>query len=150
MKFSITTTFALTLLGTIAFADGHATGDATAGEKIFKRCKACHSVVSTEGEVIQKGGSVGPNIYGLYNRVAGTNSEFGEKYGDSVREAGEMGLAWNETDFVTYVADPKKFLAGFLDNKKARSSMSFKLKKEADAKNVWAYLVSTAPEESTD
>jgi len=32
-----------------------------------------------------------------------------------------------------------------MDDKKAKSKMSFKLKKEKDAANVWAYLVSVGP-----
>ena len=141
---------ALILTGTGAFADGHATGDAAAGANLFKRCKACHSIVSTDGEVIRKGGAVGPNLYGVYKRTAGSEDAYAEKYRDSIREAGENGLIWNETDFVAYVADPKKFLASFLDDSTARSGMSFKLKKEADAKAIWAYLVSVGPEVGAD
>ena len=86
----------------------------------------------------------------MYKRTAGNEDAYAEKYHDSIREAGESGLIWNETDFVAYVADPKKFLASFLDDSKARSSMSFKLKKEADAKAIWAYLVSVGPEVGAD
>lgn len=146
MKFLTATTLTLALLGAPAFADGHASGDAEAGEKVFKKCKSCHSIVDDAGEAIQKGGRTGPNLYGLYTRVAGTNEDFGKKYGDSLQEAGAAGLEWNEADFVVYLEDPKKFLASYLDNKKARSKMSFKLKKEADAQNVWAYIVSVGPE----
>ena len=129
-----------------AFADGHATGDAAEGEKVFAKCKACHSVVSADGEAIVKGGRNGPNLYGVYTRVAGTEEEFAGKYGDSLIEAGEKGLEWNEADFVTYVADPRDFLRAYNDDSKARSKMSFKLGDEEDAKNVWAYLVSVGPE----
>lgn len=50
---------------------------------------------------------------------------FGNKFRDSIREAGENGLVWNESDFVAYIADPKKFLATFLNDSKAKSGMSF-------------------------
>jgi cytochrome c len=129
-----------------AFADGHATGDAAEGENVFKKCKACHSIVDAEGEVIVKGGRNGPNLYGLYTRVAGSEEEFGRKYGDSLVEVGEGGLSWDEANFVAYVADPRDFLRTTLDNKRARSKMSFKLGDEDDAKNVWAYIVSVGPE----
>lgn len=145
MKYVTATTFALALMGAPAFADGHATGDAEAGAKVFNKCKACHSIVDGDGEVIQKGGRNGPNLYGLYQRVAGTDEEFGKKYGKHLIATGEAGLMWNEADFVTYVADPKKFLATYLDDKKARSKMSFKLRGEEDQLNVWAYLVSVGP-----
>ncbi|GAA6178405.1 MULTISPECIES: c-type cytochrome [Sulfitobacter] len=146
MKSVFFTTLALAFLGMPVFADGHATGDANAGEKVFKRCKACHSIIDTSGDVIQKGGAVGPNLYGLYNRIAGTDPVFSDKYGSSIVEAGESGLAWSETDFMSYVADPKKFLAVYLDDKQAKSKMGFKLKKVDDARDIWAYLVSVGPE----
>ena len=141
-----TAALGLALAAGPAFADGHATGDAAAGKDVFKKCKACHSVVDAGGEVIVKGGRNGPNLYGLYQRVAGTEEAFGKKFGKSIVEAGAAGLAWNEEDFVTYVADPRGFLRTYLDDKKAKSKMSFKLKGEEDARNVWAYLVSVGPE----
>lgn len=129
-----------------AFADGHATGDAAAGEDVFKKCKACHSVVDAEGEVIVKGGRNGPNLYGILNRQAGSEEEFGKKYGKSLVEVGESGVMWDEANFVEYVADPRAYLRKTLDDKKARSKMSFKLGDEQDAKDVWAYLVSVGPQ----
>ena len=146
MKTTVATILALSFLVTPAFSDGHATGDTMAGEAIFKKCKECHSIVDPEGGVVQKGGKVGPNLYGLYGRTAGENADFGAKFGGSIKEAGEKGLIWNENNFVDYVADPKKFLATFLDDNSAKSKMGFKLKKETDARNVWAYLVSVGPE----
>ncbi|MEM9433363.1 MAG: c-type cytochrome [Pseudomonadota bacterium] len=136
---ALTTTF----LALPAFADGHATGDPAEGENVFKKCRSCHMITADDGTVIQKGGRTGPNLYGILDRVAGS-ADF--KYGKSIVETGEAGLQWNETDFVTYVADPKKFLATYLDNSKAKSKMSFKLKDAEDAANVWAYLVSVGPQ----
>ncbi|MEW9921766.1 cytochrome c family protein [Marimonas sp. MJW-29] len=150
MKLLKTAAFGLALAAGPAFADGHATGDAAAGETVFSKCKACHSIVDASGEAIVKGGRNGPNLYGLYTRQAGTEEEFGNKYGDSLVEAGEAGLTWDEATFVAYVADPRKFLQETLDDRKARSKMSFKLGDEADAKNVWAYLVSVGPEAATN
>ena len=104
--------------------------------------------MDADGNAIVKGGRTGPNLYGIYTRVAGTEEDFAKKYGDSLAEAGEAGLEWNETEFVSYVQDPKAFLQTYLDDKKARSKMSYKLRKEEDAKNLWAYLVSVGPEEA--
>ncbi len=126
------------------FADGHASGDASDGEKEFRKCKACHAIIADDETVIQKGGKTGPNLYGLYTRVAGSAEGF--KFGDDLAAAGEAGLTWDEESFIEYAADPKKFLAETLDNKKAKSKMSFKLKDAEDAANVWAYLVSVGPE----
>lgn len=141
-----TAAFGLMLSVGPAFADGHATGDAEAGAKVFGKCKACHSIVDADGETIAKGGRTGPNLYGLYTRVAGTQEDFGKKYGKSLVAVGEAGLAWDEEAFVAYVADPKAWLRETLDDKKARSKMSFKLGKADDAANVWAYIVSVGPE----
>lgn len=93
-----------------------------------------------------KGGRTGPNLYGLYTRQAGTEEDFGRKYGDSLVEAGEKGLIWDEEHFVTYVADPRAFLREYNEDNRARSKMSFKLGDEQDAKDLWAYIVSVGPE----
>ena len=143
MKLFAVTALGFALLSAPAFAGGHATGDAEAGAKVFNKCKACHMIQDAEGNDIVKGGRTGPNLYGLYTRVAGS-TDF--KYGKSIVEAGEAGLEWNEEEFVKYVADPKKYLAAYNDDKRAKSKMSFKLKKSDEAANVWAYLVSVGPE----
>jgi len=150
MKMLKTAAFGLALVAGPAFADGHATGDAAAGENVFSKCKACHSIVDADGEVIVKGGRNGPNLYGLYTRQAGSEEDFAKKYGKSIIEAGENGLTWDEASFVSYVADPREYLREILDDKKARSKMSFKLGDEQDAKDVWAYLVSVGPEATTN
>ena len=144
MTMRIASIFALCLGASPLWAEGHATGDAEAGENVFRKCKSCHMITDNEGTDIQKGGRTGPNLYGIYNRVAGSVEDF--RYGDSLVEAGEAGLAWEEESFVGYVADPKKYLASYLDDKRAKSKMSYRLKDEEDAKNVWAYLVSVGPE----
>jgi cytochrome c len=125
-----------------AFADGHASGDAEAGEKVFKKCKSCHMIVSDTDETIVKGGKTGPNLWGVVGRTAGT-ADF--KYGKDLVATGEAGLVWDEEQFVAYVADPKAFLRETLDDSGAKSKMSFKLKDADDAANVWAYLASVSP-----
>lgn len=145
MKLFAVTALGMALMSAPAFADGHASGDAEKGEKGFNKCKACHAIVDADGEVILKGGRTGPDLYGIYTRKAGSFEDF-KGYGDSLVEAGEKGLEWDEDSFVEYVADPKKFLAKHNDDKGARSKMSFKLRKEEDAKDIWAYLVSVGPE----
>ena len=147
MKLLAATALGMAMLSTPVFADGHATGNAEAGEKVFNKCKACHMIQDAEGTDIVKGGRTGPNLYGLYTRVAGS-TDF--KYGDSIVQAGEAGLAWDEENFVIYVADPKKFLAEYNDDKRAKSKMSFKLTNAGDAADVWAYLVSVGPEVKAD
>jgi len=148
MKNLLATTLGLCIVAAPVFADGHASGDAKAGEKVFDKCKACHSVVDADDNVIVKGGRTGPNLYGIYTRTAGSLDGF--KYGDSIIEAGEAGLEWNEADFLEYAADPRAFLRTYLDDKRAKSKMAFKLKDEEDRADVWAYLVSVGSEGEAD
>jgi len=117
-----------------------AEGDAAAGEKLFKKCKACHMIVNGD-DVIFKGGKTGPNLYGIIGRTAGTVEGF--KYGKSLVAAGEAGLVWDEEMITKYVIDPKAFLKEYLDDGGAKSSMSFRLKKGGE--DVAAYLASVAP-----
>lgn len=117
-----------------------AEGDAAKGEKTFKKCKSCHMVVSDAGDVIVKGGKTGPNLYGLPGRAAGAQEGF--KYGKSLAAAGEAGLVWDAEQFAEFTKDPKKYLASYLDDKKAKSKMSFKLKKGAE--DIYAYLESVS------
>ena len=134
----------LALVAAPAFAQEVPTGDAAAGEKVFAKCQTCHVVANEAGEVLAgKGSKTGPNLYGMPGRVAGTYPEF--KYGESIVALGATGFAWNEADFVTYVADPAKFLQTKLEDKKAKSKMMFKLPKEEDAKNVYAFIASLSP-----
>jgi|TARA_B110000211_G_C13871634_1_gene461092 cytochrome c len=124
-----------------AFADGHSTGDAEAGAKTFKKCKSCHMIVADDGEVILKGGKSGPNLYGVIGMTAGTSEGF--KYSKDLMAAGEAGLVWDEELLATWVQDPKAFLKDYLDNSKAKSKMSFKLKKGGE--DVAVYLASVGP-----
>ncbi|WP_170602971.1 c-type cytochrome [Ruegeria arenilitoris] len=119
-----------------------AEGDAEAGKKGFNKCKSCHMIADPAGEVIVKGGKTGPNLYGVAGRTAGTVE--GYKYGDSIVEAGENGLVWDEETFVAYAEDPKAFLKDYLGETAAKSKMTFKLKKGAE--DVYAYIVSVSGE----
>lgn len=132
----------LTVLAVLALsaAPAFAAGDAAKGEKQFKKCKSCHMVVSPEGDVLFKGGKVGPNLYGVIGRAAGSVEGF--KYGKDLAAAGEGGLIWDEENIVAYMADPKKFLEETL-GKKAKSKMTFRLKKNGE--DVAAYLASVSP-----
>ncbi len=126
------------MLATGAIADGHV----AEGEKLTaKRCKACHMIVDGDN-VILKGGKVGPNLWGVIGRAAG--AEEGFKYSKSLAAAGEKGLIWDEEQLAAYIGDPKKYLRTYLDDKKAKSKMTFKLKKDDQRNAVAAYLASLA------
>ncbi|MCW8842730.1 MAG: c-type cytochrome [Rhodobacteraceae bacterium] len=135
MKNLFVATAALIALSAPAFAEG----DAEKGEKAFKKCKACHMIVSPEGEEIFKGGRTGPNLYGIVGRTAGTVEDF--RYKDGLKDAAEAGFVWTEESIAEYVVDPKAWLDanGFAK----KSGMSFKMRK--DGEHVAAYLASVAP-----
>lgn len=119
-------------------------GDAAAGAKVFTKCQTCHTMTDADGKVVAgKGAKIGPNLYGMPGRVAGSYEGF--EYGEAMKALGATGFTWNEADFVTYVADPSKFLQAKLNDKGARGKMMFKLANETDAQNVWAYIVSLSP-----
>lgn len=143
MKLKLTAVLALLAAPALA-QDAAPTGDAAAGEKVFAKCQTCHDVANEAGEVLAgKGSKTGPNLYGMPGRVAGTYPDF--KYGESMVALGATGFKWNEADFVAYVADPTKFLQEKLGDKKAKGKMMFKLPKEEDAKNVYAFIASLSP-----
>lgn len=127
------------LAGVLAIAATGLTTDANAadGEKLFKRCVACHTL--EEGK-----NKVGPSLAGIVGRTAGTAP--GYKYSTINRSAGEAGLTWSEDNIVVYLADPSAFLADWLkengaaDKAKGRSKMSFKMPKEEDRKAVTEFL----------
>ncbi|WP_172329529.1 cytochrome c family protein [Mangrovicoccus sp. HB161399] len=115
-------------------------GDPAAGEKAFRQCQACHVVRNGAGEVLAgKTAKTGPNLYGLPGRVMG--SEEGFAYSDAFEEAQATGRSWDEEAFVTYVQDPNAYLSDMLEHK-SRSKMTFRLREEQDARDLWAYFSS--------
>jgi len=127
--------FAMSITGPV-----WAAGDVAAGAKGFKACKACHSIKNGD-EVIVKGGRVGPNLYGVVGRAAGSYE--GYKYSKSMLAANAAGLVWTEELIAEFITNPNDFLKKFLDDPKAKSKMSKKVKKGAP--DLAAYLASVAP-----
>ena len=128
--------YPLALLALVSPA--YAAGDAAKGEKEFNKCKSCHSIVADDGTAIVKGGKVGPNLYAVIGRIAGTAADFA--YSDVMKEAGAKGLVWNEEALVAYLPDPSKFLEEKSGDAAGKSKMTFKLAKGAE--DVAAYLAS--------
>ena len=108
-------------------------GDPSSGKKLFKKCKACHSL--EEG----KHKATGPSLFGVFGRQAGT-VEF--KFSKSMIAAGEAGLVWTPEAVDAYIIDPKAFLKETLGVSKVRNKMKFKMKKEDQRADVIAYLMS--------
>jgi len=127
-----------------AFAEG----DPAKGEKVFRKCTACHMV----GEKAKN--RVGPVLTGVVGRKAGTAE--GYKYSKLNQAAGEAGLEWTEENLIAYLPDPSGFLKKYLkendaaDKAKGRSKMVYKLKKEDERKDVVAYLKTFSKEPATN
>ena len=121
-KFVIAVAVALGAMSTSALAEG----DAAKGEKVFRKCKACHVADAEKNKV-------GPHLVGIIGRKAA--SVEGYKYGKGITDAAEKIGEWDEAKLVEYLADPKGYVGG-------KSKMTFKLKKEDQRMDVAAYLAS--------
>ena len=111
-------------------------GDATKGEADFKRCKSCHSITAPDGTSVQKGGKIGPNLWGLIGRPVGSVVDF--KYGAAMIAAGAAGLIWDEAMLVAYVTDPTAWLKEQTGDDAAVAKMTFKL--ATGGEDIAAYL----------
>jgi len=141
-------TIAATLVAAPAFADGHlaATGDAAEGESAFRQCQSCHVVQDADGEILAgRNGRSGPNLYGVVGRTAGVVEDFA--YSDLILAAGEAGLVYDEANFVAYVMDPTPHLRE-VSGESGRGKMSYKVRKEEDALNLYAFLAQFGAEEA--
>ncbi|MDB5376962.1 MAG: cytochrome c family protein [Rubritepida sp.] len=76
--------------------------DADAGQRVFNQCRACHVIAATGRN------GVGPNLFGVWGRAAGTVEGF--RYSTAMRERGAAGLVWNEENLRAYITDPKAVL----------------------------------------
>lgn len=120
------------LLGGVA-TPALAEGDATAGEKDFKKCKACHAV--GEGATDK----VGPQLNNVMGRVAGSSESYAKKYSKPMVAAGEGGLVWTTETLSEFLASPKTYMKG--------TKMSFAgFKKEQDIEDIIAYLHTFSPD----
>ena len=98
-----------------------AVGDAKVGKRVFRKCKACHSV--KEGK-----NGVGPSLYNILDADAGKVADY--KYSDALLAA---ELSWDVETMTAFLTKPKELVPG--------TKMSFAgLKKEADIVNLLAYL----------
>ena len=125
----------------LALATPALAGDAAKGEADFKKCKACHAITADDGTEIQKGGKVGPNLFGVIGRQIGALEGFA--FGASTVAAGADGTVWDEAMLAAYVADPGAWLKEKTGDTGAKSKMTFKLKEGGE--DIAAYLASVAP-----
>jgi cytochrome c len=116
--------FMLTAILAVTASGGAMAGDIKAGEKVFKKCKACHVVDAEKNKT-------GPHLVNIFGRNAGSLESY-KKYSKAMKES---GIVWNEETLDGYLEKPKKYVKG--------TKMAFAgLKKEEDRDNVIAYLKS--------
>ena len=99
-----------------------AMGDVAIGEKVFKKCAACHSIV--------KGGknNIGPALYNVIGRQVGSISDY--KYSKSLSA---YNKEWTIEELNGYLIKPAKWIKG--------TKMAFAgLRKEKDRASVIKYL----------
>ncbi len=75
--------------------------DATAGEKLFAKCKSCHQL----GETAKN--AIGPELNGLFGRPAGSIAGF--SYSPAMKAA---GFTWDDATFAAFLQDPKAKVPG--------------------------------------
>jgi cytochrome c len=130
-NFTLATAFAALVLATPALA-----ADPAAGEADFKKCKACHAIVASDGTEVVKGGKTGPNLGGVIGRPVASVADF--KYGESILAVGTSGAVWDEASLAAYITDPAAWLKEKTGDAAVKSKMSFKL--ASGAQDVAAYL----------
>ena len=99
-----------------------AMGDVTIGEKVFKKCAACHSIV--------KGGknNIGPALYNVVGRKTGVVSDY--KYSKALAS---YDKEWTFEELNGYLIKPAKWVKG--------TKMAFAgLRKEKERASVIKYL----------
>lgn len=118
------------------------TGDAAAGEEQFNRqCVTCHVVVNEAGDTLAgRNARTGPNLYGIPGGTIGAVADF--RYSEAVLALNAEGATWDEDSFVAYVQDPTAWLREATGNSRARGLMSWRVREEQQARDIYAYLAS--------
>jgi cytochrome c len=108
-----------------------AAGDPVAGEAVFKKCVACHSI--GEGATNR----VGPELNAVLGRTAGSLEGF--NYSRGLSDAGAAGLIWTPETLVPWLQKPRDFVPG--------TKMQFVgIPNPTDIGNVIAYLATFSPD----
>lgn len=109
------------MAGSFLLAAPAVAGDPAKGEKVFRKCKACHYVDEEKNKT-------GPHLVNIIGRAAGAVE--GYKYSKAMAE---LALVWDEETMAGFLAKPKKYLKG--------TKMAFVgLRKESDIADLIAYL----------
>ena len=99
-----------------------ALGNMAHGEKVFKKCSACHMIASGGKNMI------GPNLWGVIGRTAGSVSDY--KYSKAMTAYAKQ---WSFEEMNGYLIKPQAYIKG--------TKMAFAgLRKEKDRASVILYL----------
>ena len=99
-----------------------ATGDLASGEKIFKKCAACHSIVKGGGN------KIGPALYNVVGRTVGGISDY--KYSKALSAYGKQ---WSFEELNGFLKKPATYIKG--------TKMAYAgLRKEKDRASIILYL----------
>ena len=99
-----------------------ALGDLVHGEKVFKKCSACHMIASGGKNMI------GPNLWSVIGRTAGSVSDY--KYSKAMVA---YGKEWTFEEMNSYLIKPQAYIKG--------TKMAFAgLRKEKDRASVILYM----------
>lgn len=95
--------------------------DAAKGAKVFRKCKACHSMEAGKR-------MIGPSLNGVFGRKAGGTEGF--RYSKNMAA---LDVVWDDTSMAEFLKAPRKYVKG--------TKMAFAgLRKPADIENLLAYL----------
>lgn len=116
--------------------------DAGNGATLFeKQCASCHVVVNDLGETLAgHRARIGPNLNGVIGQAAGHDADF--RYGPGLMAASDAGLTWDAGNFVAYLMNPDGFLRAFTGDAGARSKMAWKVRRDSEAADLFAFLAS--------
>lgn len=88
-------------LGFVLLAGAASAGDAVKGKVIFQRCAICHKTEKNGGN------SIGPNLFGIVGRRAGTAPAFA--YSPAMKNS---GITWTPDKLNAYVEHPAAIVPG--------------------------------------
>ena len=88
----VTSALGMTLL---LIGPARADGDLARGEARFQDCAACHKLEAGAN-------SVGPSLHGIFERKAGTLSDF--RYSPAIKRS---GIVWTPVTLDKFIADPQ-------------------------------------------
>ena len=97
-------------------------GDVAHGEKVFKKCSACHSIESGGGN------KIGPALYNVVGRTVGAVGDY--KYSKALADYGKN---WSFEELNGFLLKPQSWIKG--------TKMAYAgLRKEKDRASVILYL----------